>query len=376
MLCLRPGSGCRTGEDFVVVIGGLPSCAGADSASPLMCHPPTAEPARTGNTLIHMIESFNAIDAVLVLIVLLAAWGGWVRGFVIAGLQLLTLAASGVLAFVGYPSLAALIERNAPSLGGIWAQPLSFLAIFILAQIVFGVAEGRLIRAVPEGVHRNAGNRVLGIAPGFVNGLIHATVASLILLAVPLTDSLSRMARDSELAGRLSAPAEWLEARLTPIFDPAIRRGLQALIVPPESPAVVTLPFKVNQARVRTDLEARMLAMVNAERAEQKLQPLKPDPELAQVARAHSRDMFARGYFSHVTPEQRGPFDRMRAGNVRFLAAGENLALAPTLPRAHQGLMNSPGHRANILRPQFGRVGIGVLDGGRYGLMVTQNFRN
>lgn len=322
-----------------------------------------------------MIESFNAIDAALALIVLLGVWGGWVRGFVVASLLVLTLAASAVLAFAGYPSLAVLLERHAPSLG-VWIPPLAFLAIFVVAQLLLGAVANRLIHAVPQGVHRNVGNRALGMAPGLFNGLIHATVVALILLTVPLHDGLSRMARESELTSRLSAPAEWLEARLAPIFDPAIRRGLQALIVPPESPAVVKLPFKVREARVRTDLESRMLAMVNAERAGQKLAPLKPDPELAEVARAHSRDMFARGYFSHVTPEQRGPFDRMRAENVRFLAAGENLALAPTLPRAHQGLMNSPGHRANILRPQFGRVGIGVLDGGRYGLMVTQNFRN
>jgi uncharacterized protein YkwD len=38
--------------------------------------------------------------------------------------------------------------------------------------------------------------------------------------------------------------------------------------------------------------------------------------------------------------------------------------------------MHSPGHRANILRPQFGRLGIGVLDAGSHGLMVTQDFRN
>jgi uncharacterized protein YkwD len=38
--------------------------------------------------------------------------------------------------------------------------------------------------------------------------------------------------------------------------------------------------------------------------------------------------------------------------------------------------MDSPGHRANILRPAFGRLGVGVLDGGVRGLMVTQNFRN
>jgi uncharacterized protein YkwD len=86
--------------------------------------------------------------------------------------------------------------------------------------------------------------------------------------------------------------------------------------------------------------------------------------------------MFARSYFSHISPEGLEPFDRMHQAKVRFFSAGENLALAQTLPSAHQGLMNSPGHRANILRPAYGRVGIGVLDGGRYGLMVTQNFRN
>jgi uncharacterized protein YkwD len=94
------------------------------------------------------------------------------------------------------------------------------------------------------------------------------------------------------------------------------------------------------------------------------------------VARAHSKDMFAKGFFAHVNVEGKDPFDRMRAGGVKFRTAGENLALARTLQQAHNGLMNSPGHRANILQPRFGRLGIGILDGGIYGLMVTQNFRN
>jgi uncharacterized protein YkwD len=66
----------------------------------------------------------------------------------------------------------------------------------------------------------------------------------------------------------------------------------------------------------------------------------------------------------------------MRKAKVRFLAAGENLALGQTLQICHRGLMNSPGHRANILKAAFGRVGIGILDGGFNGLMITQNFRN
>jgi uncharacterized protein YkwD len=100
------------------------------------------------------------------------------------------------------------------------------------------------------------------------------------------------------------------------------------------------------------------------------------DPELIPVARAHSADMFARGYFSHYTPEGEDPFERMKDADIRFRTAGENLALAPTLQLAHTGLMNSPGHRENILNPNFGRVGIGILSGGRRGIMVSQEFRN
>jgi uncharacterized protein YkwD len=66
----------------------------------------------------------------------------------------------------------------------------------------------------------------------------------------------------------------------------------------------------------------------------------------------------------------------MRTANIHFETAGENLALAQTVEIAHVNLMNSPGHRANILNPSFGRVGIGILDGGFYGLMISQEFRN
>lgn len=319
--------------------------------------------------------TLNAIDALLAIIVLLSMWGGTARGFLAATLQLLTLATSLVIAFAGYRTPAAWLEAAAPSLG-LWIAPFSFLATYVVAHLVLGAILGRLAGAFPRKVHAHGINRTLGVAPGFVNGLINATVMALLLLTLPISDSVSNLARESALVARLSAPAEWLEARLAPIFHPAIRRTMQALTVPVESTSVITLPYKVASPKPRPDLESRMLALVNAERAGQGMKPLAADPELAEVARAHSRDMFARSYFSHVNPEGQEPFDRMRKANVRFLVAGENLALAQTLPSAHQGLMNSPGHRANILRPQFGRVGIGVLDGGVHGLMVTQKFRN
>jgi uncharacterized protein YkwD len=64
----------------------------------------------------------------------------------------------------------------------------------------------------------------------------------------------------------------------------------------------------------------------------------------------------------------------MRSQGVHYRYAGENLAGAPTVERAHTGLMNSQGHRANILNPNYTRIGVGVIDGGRYGKMFTQHF--
>jgi uncharacterized protein YkwD len=193
---------------------------------------------------------------------------------------------------------------------------------------------------------------------------------------VPFSDTIYENARESPIANRLSVYTEQIETALSPIFDKAVEQTFNRITIKPESNERVELPFRVENFRARPDLEAQMLEMVNGERAANGLPALAPDPEMTEVARRHSADMFVRGYFSHNTPENKTPFDRMRESDVRFRTAGENLALAPTLEIAHTGLMNSPGHRANILEPRFGRLGIGVLDGGRRGLMITQNFRN
>lgn len=318
---------------------------------------------------------FNPVDILLVVIVLVGAATGWARGFLFSALDLLTLVASLAAAFIGWREVTDWIGKLAPGLG-VWIAPLAFVGIFLLVHFILGMAILRLSLRLPKGLHRNLLNRLLGVAPGMVNGAMHAIVAAVLLLTLPLGARVGTWSNDSTLASRFAAPAEWVEVRLAPIFNPAVQRTLQALMVEPDSRGSIPLKFKVSNAPPRADLEARMLEMVNAERRAAGLRELKADPELTQVARAHSRDMFARGYFSHVSPDGKDLADRMQRGKVGYLAAGENLALAPTLSSAHTGLMNSPGHKANILRPQFGRLGIGILDGGTRGLMVTQAFRN
>lgn len=317
----------------------------------------------------------NWIDVLLIGIVLLAVWSGWQRGFIAGVLHLVTWLGSLVIGFYSYPYVADFMERHRLSLG-VWTTPVAIIGTIILARVLLSLIANRLLRNVSPEAHRRFDNKLLGTVPGFVNGVIYATLAAALLLALPLFDGLSSKTRESKIANELAEGVTWLDEKISPVFDEAVKKTVNNLTVHPKSNETVNLHFRVSDAKVRQDLEARMLGMVNAERAKEGLPPLKADPELTQVARAHSRDMFARGYFAHVSPEGKTPSDRIRAAHVRFVTAGENLALAQTLNIAHKGLMNSPGHRANILHKAYGRLGIGILDGGIYGLMVTQNFRN
>jgi uncharacterized protein YkwD len=317
----------------------------------------------------------NFIDILLIVIVLFSIYNGWLKGFITGGLELLMFVTGIVLAFVSYPYISSFLEKHAPNLG-IWNVPISFIAALILVRIILSVIVNQFLRFIPESAHTNVVNHALGVIPGAINGIIWATIISALLLSIPFSDEISDKIRDSLLAGKMADQVEWVNEKLSPVFDRAVNKTINKLTVEPESDESIALPFKDKNPEVREDLEAKMLVLVNKEREKAGLQPLVFDPELLPVARAHSVDMFARGYFSHITPEGLSPFDRMRRAKVRFLAAGENLALGQTLNICHRGLMNSPGHRANILNPLFHRVAIGILDGGIYGLMITQNFRN
>lgn len=118
---------------------------------------------------------------------------------------------------------------------------------------------------------------------------------------------------------------------------------------------------------------AYLVQRVNQARQEHGLPPLKPNQQLALVAYAHSEDMARRKFFAHINPEGEDP-------NARFQKAGgkgqvgENIAYDLQIEDAHQHLMESPGHRANILHPDFTDIGIGVYyNGGHY--YVTQLFQ-
>lgn len=139
-----------------------------------------------------------------------------------------------------------------------------------------------------------------------------------------------------------------------------------AAIVP--SPALPTLVERVEAPA----LESRIIVLTNAERARHGLAPLAADAPLTRAARAHSEEMIRLDYFAHESPTAalRTPSRRAAKAGCTDVEVGENIAFYEgyegddVARRVVADWMNSPGHRANILRPSYTHIGIGLAWGG------------
>jgi uncharacterized protein YkwD/stress response protein SCP2 len=120
---------------------------------------------------------------------------------------------------------------------------------------------------------------------------------------------------------------------------------------------------------------ADVVELTNRERSRARLAPLAVDPLLTAAAQAHSADMVARDFYSHTSPEGTQPWDRAAAAGSRRRTIGENIACGQrSAAEVVTGWMNSPGHRANILKPEFTHIGVGFVGGGRTATYWTQLF--
>ena len=144
---------------------------------------------------------------------------------------------------------------------------------------------------------------------------------------------------------------------------------------------------------IANELELQMLSLINAERTSRGLNALQLEQDLNKAAEEHSEWMLEEDIFSHTGEDDSSPHERMEDAGFEFSgrwASAENVAWQSTRGAAglsddvvdlHNALMNSPGHRANILNPDFQYIGIGLENGdfthGAFtydSLMVTQNF--
>ncbi len=310
------------------------------------------------------------ITLLILALLALYAFVGWRQGFWEQLADLVILIISFALALALASPLGSLLNMS----GLLSIEMWRFIAFFIIwiGTEALGTLIWRRIRVhVPP---LNQATRTLGIFPALVRGFILLCVVAQIVLTAPVADAVKA---DVE-ANPLAKPAIAVSTALSPTFDSLFGGALQQFVklrtVKTEPGESLTLGFSVANPTVCAADEEAMLALVNKERTANGLRPVQADSELRDVGRAHSKDMFARGYFAHDTPDGLTPFDRMDAAGIKYQLAGENIALAPNVDVAHEGLMNSPGHRANILKPEYRRLGIGCMNGGARGKMFSQEF--
>ncbi len=322
---------------------------------------------------------FNWIDILILIILVFYAVEGYSLGFLLATIDFISFALSFILGITFYGRVASVLMSTVKMMQG-FANAIGFFVAAAFFEIILNLVLKLLTAGIPflakgpQTAKMRRTNQLLGIIPGILSGLVLTSFILSLIIALPFSVFLKHSVSNSKIGNVLVENTQVFSKNWNDIFGGAVNDTLSFFTIEPQSNQMVDLHFTVSDPSVDTQAEQEMLTMVNNERTSRGIDPLTPSSALTAVARAHCTDMFKRGYFSHYTPEGTSPFDRMLAAGISFNYAGENLALAPNVSLAMNGLMQSPGHRANILSTNFKKVGIGVLDGGVYGQMYCQEF--
>ena len=150
--------------------------------------------------------------------------------------------------------------------------------------------------------------------------------------------------------------------------------AVSPIVAGTQTATTISLPYRVAAPHASLQQEIIALNLVNQARAAAGLVPLIPHATIRSAARAHGVELFTFGYLSHRSRDGRWPNERVKALGVRAKIVGENLAYAQDVREAHQALVASSAHRANMLSSKYRLFGIGVIDGGSFGVIVVQNF--
>ncbi len=155
---------------------------------------------------------------------------------------------------------------------------------------------------------------------------------------------------------------------LAAVFLAAFAAAGVSALAPTEADAASTVRTCTGGTITLKTVEKSMLDLHNRERASRGLPRLCVHPTLQKAARAHSRDMIRRDYFSHNTKgRNEGACERIRRYGYRWRECGENIAWGSgsmgSPSSRFRSWMTSSGHRSNILNGKFREVGIGAVRG-------------
>lgn len=314
----------------------------------------------------------NWVDLIIVLVLLSFVFDAMSRSLIMETLDFLSFLLAFFISFSYYNYIASFFEAQF-RVPHAFSLVLGFMMIWFATEIIFYVIARIVFPRIPR--IKKVFN-VFSVIPALLRGLIFIAIVLVMTATFPIQPSIKKAVLDSMIGSQILKNAYGLEQPIKGVFGGITNDSLTFLTIKPATNERVDLGFNARVLNVDELAEVQMIDLVNKERVAVGLKELVFNEELRGVARMHSEDMFKRGYFAHLSPEGKSVADRADQKGIDFLVIGENLAYAPNLEAAHKGLMNSKGHRENILSKDYDKIGIGVIDGGIYGKMFTQVFSN
>jgi uncharacterized protein YkwD len=315
----------------------------------------------------------NWVDLVIITLLLIFMVEALGRSLLLEALDLFSFLLALIFSFRFYNFVAKFLEGQF-DIPRALSLVLGFMCTWFLTETIFYFIVRVALPKIPR--FKIPYERYLAIIPAIFRSLVFIALILVLIATFPVQPILKKAVQDSKLGSVILKSAYGLEQPVKDVFGGISEESLTFLTIKPKTNERIDLGFQTSKITLDEGAEFAMIDLVNKERESRGLKKLEFDRTLRTVAREHSEDMFKRGYFSHYSPEGQDVSDRAEKYQVDYLVIGENLAFAPTLDLAHKGLMNSPGHRANILSPDFNKIGIGVYDGDIYGRMFTQVFSN
>lgn len=300
------------------------------------------------------------------------------HGFIQVLIEFLGLFVSITIAYMFYAEVGAMVQSLLKLPGGI-SQAVGFFIAWFLIESVLSIIFRFTLFPLIRPFLNNKINRGLGYIAGAFQGMLFFLFTVSLVFALPVRGNVKQAVLNSRTGPLFVNAAQRFEGSIKSIFGNAIMDSLNFLTVKPDSDASVDLKFKAQAKTLSVDAPAErvMLNLLNKERMNRGLNPLVADRAMRAVSRDYAKVMLINGFFSHTSAvDGSSPAERVSKAGIDYMVVGENLAYAPDVYIAHQGLMNSPGHKANILSSDYGRVGIGVVDAGIYGKMFVQEFKD
>lgn len=317
----------------------------------------------------------NWVDLVIILVLIFFIYQGFINGFWFILIDFISFFGALLISLKTYFFASTFLQSNF-SLTHPLANALGFLAMAIVSEVLISFAMGYLISKLPPKILKNHITKFFGVILSLGQGIILIAFTIIFAISLPINPSIKTDIANSKVGGFILGKTAGVERVINDIFGSAINESLTYTTIEPQSHQSIALDDKSQNLSIDNASETKMFELVNKERITRGIQNLTWDLKLVTIARNYGKLMWNDHYFGHYDPQGHDVGDRLQASGISYQIAGENLALAPTVEIAHTGLMNSPGHRANILEVRFNRIGVGVIDNGFYGKIFVQVFTN